>query len=171
MDTIIRLIRILITYVNILISCPSVRLPAIIIFAPIHEISKIHEYIENCMTGEFSASSFSALYEKIQTFSFSNIDKFSTAGLVTRMTTDVMNVQQAFQMSIRICVRAPIMLVSAMVMTFMIHPRFAHIFLVVSKIHEYIENCMTGEFSASSFSAFTNRLRIFSLSVSNRPIS
>ena len=58
-----------------------------------------------------------AMYEKIQTFSFSNIDKFSTAGLVTRMTTDVMNVQQAFQMSIRICVRAPIMLVSAMVMT------------------------------------------------------
>lgn len=71
------------------------------------------------------------MYEKIQTFSFSNIDKFSTAGLVTRMTTDVMNVQQAFQMSIRICVRAPIMLVSAMVMTFMIHPRFAMIFLVV----------------------------------------
>ena len=72
-----------------------------------------------------------AMYEKIQTFSFSNIDKFSTAGLVTRMTTDVMNVQQAFQMSIRICVRAPIMLVSAMVMTSMIHPRFALIFLVV----------------------------------------
>ena len=72
-----------------------------------------------------------AMYEKIQTFSFSNIDKFSAAGLVTRMTTDVMNVQQAFQMSIRICVRAPIMLVSAMVMTSMIHPRFALIFLVV----------------------------------------
>ena len=72
-----------------------------------------------------------AMYEKIQTFSFSNIDKFSTAGLVTRMTTDVMNVQQAFQMSIRICVRAPIMLVSAMVMTFLIRPRFALIFLVV----------------------------------------
>ena len=72
-----------------------------------------------------------AMYEKIQTFSFSNIDKFSTARLVTRMTTDVMNVQQAFQMSIRICVRAPIMLVSAMVMTFLIHPRFALIFLVV----------------------------------------
>ena len=72
-----------------------------------------------------------AMYERIQTFSFSNIDKFSTAGLVTRMTTDVMNVQQAFQMSIRICVRAPIMLVSAMVMTFVIHPRFALIFLAV----------------------------------------
>ena len=72
-----------------------------------------------------------SMYERIQTFSFSNIDKFSTAGLVTRMTTDVMNVQQAFQMSIRICVRAPIMLVSAMVMTSMIHPRFALIFLIV----------------------------------------
>ena len=71
MDTIIRLIRILITYVNILISCPSVRLPAIIIFAPIHEISKIHEYMENCMTGEFSASSFSALTNRLRIFSLS----------------------------------------------------------------------------------------------------
>lgn len=49
-----------------------------------------------------------ALFEKIQDFSFSNIDKFSTAGLVTRMTTDVTNVQQSFQMIIRICVRAPL---------------------------------------------------------------
>ena len=65
MDTIIKLIRILATYVNILISCPSVRLPAMIILAPIHEISKIHEYMENCMTGEFSASSFSALTNKL----------------------------------------------------------------------------------------------------------
>ena len=92
--------------------------------------------VESGRTASSASSGFAMnlrqeMYEKIQTFSFSNIDKFSTAGLVTRMTTDVMNVQQAFQMSIRICVRAPIMLVSAMVMTFMIHPRFAHIFLVV----------------------------------------
>ena len=92
--------------------------------------------VESGRTASSASSGFAmnlrqAMYEKIQTFSFSNIDKFSTAGLVTRMTTDVMNVQQAFQMSIRICVRAPIMLVSAMVMTFMIHPRFARIFLVV----------------------------------------
>ena len=92
--------------------------------------------VESGKTASSASSGFAmnlrqAMYEKIQTFSFSNIDKFSTAGLVTRMTTDVMNVQQAFQMSICICVRAPIMLVSAMVMTFLIHPRFALIFLVV----------------------------------------
>lgn len=92
--------------------------------------------VESGRTASSASSGFAmnlrqAMYEKIQAFSFSNIDKFSTAGLVTRMTTDVMNVQQAFQMSIRICVRAPIMLVSAMVMTFMIHPRFARIFFVV----------------------------------------
>ena len=89
--------------------------------------------VESGRTASSASSGFAmnlrqAMYEKIQAFSFSNIDKFSTAGLVTRMTTDVTNVQQAFQMSIRICVRAPIMLVSAMVMTFMIHPRFARIF-------------------------------------------
>ncbi len=92
--------------------------------------------VESGNTASSASSGFAmnlrqAMYERIQTFSFSNIDKFSTAGLVTRMTTDVMNVQQAFQMSIRICVRAPIMLVSAMVMTFVIHPRFALIFLAV----------------------------------------
>ncbi len=92
--------------------------------------------VESGKTASSASSGFAmnlrqAMYEKIQIFSFSNIDKFSTAGLVTRMTTDVMNVQQAFQMSICICVRAPIMLVSAMVMTFLIHPRFALIFLVV----------------------------------------
>ena len=92
--------------------------------------------VESGKTASSASSGFAmnlrqAMYERIQTFSFSNIDKFSTAGLVTRMTTDVMNVQQAFQMSIRICVRAPIMLVSAMVMTFLIHPRFALIFLAV----------------------------------------
>ncbi|MCD8082898.1 MAG: ABC transporter ATP-binding protein/permease [Clostridiales bacterium] len=92
--------------------------------------------VESGKTASSASSGFAmnlreAMYEKIQNFSFSNIDRFSTAGLVTRMTTDVSNVQQAFQMSIRICVRAPIMLISAMVMTFFIHPGFAGIFLVV----------------------------------------
>ncbi len=71
MDTIIRLIRILMTYVNMLISCPSVRLPAMIILAPIHEISRIQEYIENCMTGELRARSFSALTNRLRIFSLS----------------------------------------------------------------------------------------------------
>mgnify|MGYP001299907584 CR=1 FL=1 len=68
------------------------------------------------------------MYENIQTFSFSNIDRYSTAGLVTRMTTDVTNVQNAYQMILRMCVRAPLMLVVAMSMTFMINAKLAMIF-------------------------------------------
>ena len=71
-----------------------------------------------------------ALFENIQTFSFSNIDKFSTAGLVTRLTTDVMNIQNAYQMVIRMCVRAPITLISALFMAFMINTRISIIFVV-----------------------------------------
>ena len=70
-----------------------------------------------------------AMYENIQTFSFSNIDKYSTPGLVTRLTTDVTNVQNSYQMLIRICVRAPIMLISAMAAVFLISPKLALIFL------------------------------------------
>ena len=70
-----------------------------------------------------------AEYESIQKFAFSNIDKFSTAGLVTRLTSDVTNVQNAYQMILRICFRAPLMLISAMVMVFIIHPRLVLIFL------------------------------------------
>ena len=71
-----------------------------------------------------------ALYENIQTFSFSNIDKFSTAGLVTRMTTDVTNVQNAYQMALRIAVRAPLMLICSMVMCFFINARLSIIFVI-----------------------------------------
>ena len=70
------------------------------------------------------------MYERIQDFSFSNIDKFSTAGLVTRMTTDITNVQNAFQMSIRIAIRAPLMLVFSMVLCFWINRTLSLIFLV-----------------------------------------
>lgn len=70
-----------------------------------------------------------AMYENIQTFSFSNLDKYSTPGLVTRLTTDVTNVQNSYQMIIRICVRAPIMLISAMVAVFLTSPKLALIFL------------------------------------------
>lgn len=70
-----------------------------------------------------------AMYIKIQDFSFSNIDKFSTAGLVTRMTTDVTNVQNAFQMAIRIAVRAPLMLVFSMIMCFVINRNLSLVFL------------------------------------------
>lgn len=71
-----------------------------------------------------------AMYENIQTFSFSNIDKFSTAGLVTRMTTDVTNIQNAYQMLLRMCFRTPVSLICAMLMAFLINARVASIYLV-----------------------------------------
>ena len=69
------------------------------------------------------------MYENIQRFSFSNIDKYSTAGLVTRMTTDVTNVQNSYQMILRIAVRAPLMLVCSMAMCFFINGKLSLIFL------------------------------------------
>ncbi|MBR2749556.1 MAG: ABC transporter ATP-binding protein [Clostridiales bacterium] len=69
------------------------------------------------------------MYEKIQTYSFSNIDKFSTAGLVTRLTTDVSNVQMAYSMGLRMAVRAPSNLIVAMAMAFLISPKIALIYV------------------------------------------
>ena len=71
-----------------------------------------------------------AMFENIQRFSFANIDKYSTSGLVTRMMTDATNVQNAYQMVLRMCVRAPLMLIVAMCMTFYINAELALIFLV-----------------------------------------
>ena len=70
------------------------------------------------------------MFNNIQTFSFSNIDKYSTAGLVTRLTTDVNNVQQAYQMLLRMFVRAPFSMICAMAMAFYINARLASIYLV-----------------------------------------
>ncbi|MCR5419701.1 MAG: ABC transporter ATP-binding protein/permease [Lachnospiraceae bacterium] len=78
----------------------------------------------------FSKNLRKAMYDNIQTFSFSNIDKFSTAGLVTRLTTDVTNVQNAFQMLIRMSFRAPFSLVFAMTASFMVSARIARIYLM-----------------------------------------
>ncbi|MBR0091495.1 MAG: ABC transporter ATP-binding protein [Lachnospiraceae bacterium] len=71
-----------------------------------------------------------AMFDNIQTFSFADIDKFSTAGLVTRLTTDVTNVQNAYQMVLRMAMRAPASMIVAMVMSFVISPRLASIYLV-----------------------------------------
>ena len=70
------------------------------------------------------------MFDKIQTFSFKNIDKFSTAGLVTRLTTDVTNVQNAYQMILRMCMRTPMTFVIAMIMSFTIKPELALIYMV-----------------------------------------
>lgn len=70
-----------------------------------------------------------SMFENIQTYSFSNIDKFSTASLVTRLTTDVTNIQNAYQMILRMCVRAPISMICAMVMAFLLSPKLASVYL------------------------------------------
>lgn len=87
------------------------------------------KYAAAASTG-FACNLREKMYENIQTFSFSNIDKFSTAGLVTRMTTDVTNVQNAYQMIIRIAVRAPLMMICSITMCVIISPRLSIIFLV-----------------------------------------
>ena len=71
-----------------------------------------------------------AMFASIQTYSFANIDKYSTAGLVTRLTTDVTNVQNAFQMIMRMCVRAPVMMLCALVLAFSINARISMVFVV-----------------------------------------
>lgn len=92
-----------------------------------------------------------AMFYNIQDFSFSNIDKFSTAGLITRLTTDVTNVQNAYQMVLRMLVRAPIMLIIAMIMSFSINAKLALIFVgamvflgtilffIMTKAHPYFK--------------------------------
>lgn len=96
--------------------------------------------ISGALSGKYAATASAgfaknlrkSMYGNIQDFSFSNIDKYSTAGLITRLTTDVTNVQNAFHMIIRMCVRGPFMLLSAMIMSFVINPRLAFVFLIAT---------------------------------------
>ena len=87
-------------------------------------------YAARAATG-FSRNLRREMYRNVQEFSFSNIDKFSTGGIITRLTTDVTNVQMAFMMIIRIAVRCPIMLICAWALTFTINPKLALLFLIV----------------------------------------
>ena len=87
------------------------------------------KYGANASAG-FARNLRQAMYENIQTFSFSNIDKFSTAGLITRLTTDVTNLQMAYMMILRMGIRAPASMIVAMIMAFTISPRLASIYLV-----------------------------------------
>lgn len=85
--------------------------------------------------GAYASSGFAknlreSMFRNIQNFSFSNIDKYSTAGLVTRLTTDVTNIQNAYQMVLRMCVRAPASMVCAMIMAFSINARLASVYLI-----------------------------------------
>ena len=92
--------------------------------------------VASACLGAHAATGFAAnlrhdMYHKVQTFSFANIDKFSTSSIVTRLTTDVSNLQQAFQMSIRMAIRCPVMLVLALVMAFRISPKLSVVYCVV----------------------------------------
>ena len=86
-------------------------------------------------TAAYASSGFAcnvrdAMYSNIQTFSFANIDKYSTAGLVTRLTTDVTNLQNAFQMIIRMCIRAPFMLICSLILAFTISRSLSMVFVI-----------------------------------------
>lgn len=87
------------------------------------------KYGASASTG-FARNLRKAMFENIQTFSFENIDKFSTAGLVTRLTTDVTNLQNSFQMILRMGMRAPASLIVAMIMSFYISPQLSSIYLI-----------------------------------------
>ena len=81
----------------------------------------------------FAANLREDMYDNVQTFAFSNIDKFSTASIVTRLTTDTTNVQNAFQMLMRMAIRAPVMLVFSMVVSFRISRDISMTFLIILK--------------------------------------
>lgn len=87
------------------------------------------KYGSRASTG-FARNLRKAMYDNIQDFSFSNIDKYSTAGLITRLTTDVTNLQNAYQMLLRMFTRAPASLICAMIMAFTIHAELASIYLI-----------------------------------------
>lgn len=80
-------------------------------------------------SGGFAKNVRKAVFYKVQDFSFKNIDKFSTSGLVTRLSTDITNIQNAYQMVLRMCIRAPLTLICAMIMTFYINASLATVFL------------------------------------------
>lgn len=91
-------------------------------------------YVSAHAAAGFAANLRKDMFYHIQDFSFSNIDKFSSASLVTRLTTDVTNVQNAYQMLIRIAVRAPLMLIFSIIMSVIISPRLSLIFVVIAPI-------------------------------------
>lgn len=113
------------------------NMPAVIKYGVLMIIVALLSLASGILAGKFAATASSgfacnlrhAMYDNIQRFSFSNIDKYSTAGLITRMTTDVTNIQNAFQMLIRIAVRAPFTLICSLIMCIIINGKLSLIFL------------------------------------------
>ena len=101
-------------------------------------LSTIVSLLFGALSGKYAASASAGfaknlrrdIYYKVQNFSFTNIDRFSTSGLVTRLTTDITNIQNAYQMVIRIAVRGPMMLIFALIMAFKLNYKLSLIFLV-----------------------------------------
>lgn len=91
-------------------------------------------YVSSVAGAGFAANLRKDMFDNIQDFSFQNIDKFSSSSLVTRLTTDVANIQMAYQMSIRIAVRAPLMLIFSIIMSFIVNAKLALVFVVLSPI-------------------------------------
>lgn len=108
---------------------------AILVFAALQLLTGVlSAHIAAKTSVGFSANLRQDMYDNVQTFAFSNIDKFSTASIVTRLTTDVTNIQNAYQMMLRMAVRGPVMLVFAMIVSFRINTTVALIFLAVIPI-------------------------------------
>lgn len=113
-------------------------MPAVYRYGALMVVMAFFSLVFGTLAGKFAASASSGLsanlreeiYNTIQTFSFSNIDKFSVSGLVTRMTTDITNVQNAFMMVIRVAVRSPLMLIFSYAMCLIISPRLSAMFLI-----------------------------------------
>lgn len=110
---------------------------SVILFGTIMVILAFLSLFSGFQAGKYAASASSGyamnlrekMFWKVQTYSFSNIDKFSTAGLITRMTTDVTNMQNAYQMMIRIAIRSPLMLISCIIMSFVINRDLSLVFI------------------------------------------
>lgn len=108
---------------------------AILIFAALQLLTGVlSAHVAARTSVGFSANLRQDMYDNVQTFAFSNIDKFSTASIVTRLTTDVTNIQNAYQMLIRMAIRGPVMLVFSMIVSFRINQTISCIFLVVIPI-------------------------------------
>ncbi|MBR1882603.1 MAG: ABC transporter ATP-binding protein [Muribaculaceae bacterium] len=111
------------------------------------------KYVAKASTG-FAANLRRAMYRNIQRFAFSDIDKYSTSGLVTRMTTDVTNLQNAFQMILRTSIRAPFSMIFSIVMCFIISPRMSLIFLIATVVLAVVLTLVIGKVCASFSQVF-----------------
>ena len=135
------------------------------------------------LAGKFSAKASTgfaynlrdSMFSNIQTFSFGNIDKFSTGGLITRLTTDVTNIQNAYQMVIRICVRAPMNGICAIIMALIISPKITMVFLVaiaflgcilfaiIHKVKPILKSYVREEYETNKFSKIAGKLASLSI--------